>query len=205
MLFVLVGASHHSRFIKNMYNQNTKLTLTNARELMVQKSYPEALQICNVMLTIPGAHADVHTLKALIHQQSGNIEDAGHSMEMALEENPDHPGMLYTAALINKKLENYDLAKKQVMKSAREAPDNPQIICQCALLLGSLREPQKALESLEKFTQKNKNHAQAWYLIGKFQADLHNNDAATYAINKCLTLQPDHSKARNLLPKTLSD
>jgi tetratricopeptide (TPR) repeat protein len=165
-------------------------TLTKARELLAEKNYPEALKLCDSLLAQRGAPAGVHTLKALIYQQSGNLEEAGHSMEMALEENPDHPSMLFTAALINKKLENYDLAKKQVMKAAREAPDNPQIICQCALLLGSLREPQKALDSLEKFTQKNKNHAQAWQLIGKFQKELGNEEAASFALEKYKSLQP---------------
>jgi tetratricopeptide (TPR) repeat protein len=125
----------------------------------------------------------------LIHQQSGNLQEAGRSMDLALKDNPDHPGTLFTAALINRKLKNWDLAKKQVMKAVREAPDNAQIICQSALLLGGLREPKIALAALEKFTQKNQNHAEAWRLIGKFQKKLGNEEAANFALDKFKVLQ----------------
>ena len=110
-------------------------------------------------------------------------------MDLALKDNPDHPGTLFTAALINRKLKNWDLSKKQVMKAVREAPDNAQIICQSALLLDGLREPKIALAALEKFTQKNQNHAEAWRLIGKFQKKLGNEEAANFALEKFKALQ----------------
>ena len=138
-------------------------------------------------------------LKALIHQQSGNLEEAGKSMDLALTHNPTHAGMLFTAALINQKLTHFDRAKKQAMKAAREAPDSPQIICQCAMILGTVGEPHSALQTLEKFIRKNQDHAQAWYLIGKFQGDLGSDEAAAYALRKCLALQPEHDHASKLL------
>ena len=117
-----------------------KETLVKARQLFKHKAYPEALQVCDALLTQKGDHADVLTLKALIHQQSGNLEEAGKAMDLALTHNPTHAGMLFTAAFINQKLTHFDRAKKQAMKAAREAPDNPQIICQCAMILGTVGE-----------------------------------------------------------------
>ena len=182
-----------------MQNYNRPPTLTEARQLFQKKAYPEALELCRTLLSRRGEHADVLTLQALIHQQSGNLEEAGKSMDQALTHSPHHAGMLFTAALINRKLKNFDLAKKQAMKAAREDPDNPQIICQCAMIVGSIGEPKYALQIVEKFTQKNQDHAEAWYLIGKFQQEMGNSDAAKFAVQKCLTLQPDHPKASKLL------
>ena len=138
-----------------MNQANVPRTLSGARQLFLEKAYPEALELCDSLLARNGPQADLHTLKALIYQQSGDLEQAGNSMGQALTHNPTHAGMLYTAALINRKLKNFDQAKKQAMKATREDPDNPQIICQCALIVGSVGEPQYALQIVEKFTQKN--------------------------------------------------
>jgi tetratricopeptide (TPR) repeat protein len=178
-----------------MSQQHSQQTLVHARQLFSQKAYTEALQICDTLITKNGNRADILTLKALIHKQLGELEEAGKSIELALSQNPDDAGMLFTGALINLKLANFDQAKKQTMKAAREAPDNAQIICQCAMLLGSVGEPKQALQILEKFTQKNQGQADAWYLIGKFQAALDNSEAAEYALRECIALNPDHVNA----------
>ena len=174
-------------------------TLADARQLFREKAYPEALDLCDMLLRKSGPHADVFTLKALIYQQSGKLVEAGKAMDLALHEDPGHPGMLFTAALINRKLKNFDLAKKQAMKAARADPDNPQIICQCAMIVGSIGEPKYALHIVEKFTQKHHDNAEAWHLIGKYQQALGNKEAAKYALQKCLALQADHAGATKLL------
>ena len=137
-------------------------------------------------------------LKALIHQQSGDLAEAGKSLEQALSLSPDHPGMLITAALINRKLENSDLALKQAMKAARAAPDDPKVVCQCASIIGGLGEQQAALQTLETLIRKHPGHSEAWHLVGKLQKELGNNDAAEFPLCKCLALQPDHAGARSL-------
>lgn len=182
-----------------MYSHHPAPSLSDARDLFRQKAFPEALELCEKLLTRSREPADVLTLKALIHQQSGNLEEAGKAIELALTHKPDHAVMLYTAALINRKLKNYELAKKQAMKSMREAPDNAHIICQCALILGSVREPKYALQQLEKFTHDHPGEAQAWYIIGKLQHELANEEAAEFALRKCLKLQPDHANATKVL------
>ncbi|NIQ94979.1 MAG: tetratricopeptide repeat protein [Desulfuromonadales bacterium] len=182
-----------------MYQNDTIKTLADAREFFKQKAYPEALEICQTLLERNGAQPDVLTLQALVHKQSGNLEAAGKSMEQALEQAPDNPGMLFTASLINRQLENFDLAKMQALKAAREAPDNPQIICQCALIVGNLGEPEGALKLLEKFIDRNKTQPEPWYLVGKFQHGLANDQAAEFALRKCLALKPDHATAQKLL------
>ena len=187
-----------------MSQQHSQQTLLHARQLFSQKAYPEALQICNTLLTQNGNRADILTLKALVHKQLGELEEAGKTIDLALSQNPDDAGMLFTGALINLKLSNFDQAKKQTMKAAREAPDNPQIICQCAMILGSVGEPQQALQILEKFTQKNQGQAEAWYLIGRFQTDLDNSEAAEYALRECIALKPDHVNALKRL-KQITD
>jgi len=178
-----------------MSQLHAQQTLADARKLFKQKAYPEALQLCITLLTQKGNQADVLTLKALIHKQLGDLEEAGKSMDLALSQNPTHAVMLFTGALINFKLSNFDLAKKQAMKAAREASDNAQITCQCAMLLGSAGEPQLALQILEKFIQKNQGQAEAWYLTGKFQAALDNSEAAEFALRKCIALEPNHVNA----------
>lgn len=178
-----------------MSQQHSQQTLADARQLFKQKAYPEALQLCKALLTQKDPQADVLTLNALIHKQLGNFEEAGKSIDLALRQNPDHAGMLFTGALINRKLSNFGQAKKQAMKAAREAPGNPQLICQCAMILESVGEPQHALQILEKFVQKNQQQAEAWYLIGKFQAVLDNSEAAEYALRKCIALEPSHVNA----------
>jgi len=178
-----------------MSQQHTPQTLADARQLFKQKAYPEALQLCKALLTKNSLQADVLTLQALIHKQLGNLEEAVKSIDQALNQSPTHAVMLFTAALINLKLSNFDQAKKQAMKAAREASDNPQIICQCAMIVSSTGEPQQALYILEKFVQKNQGHANAWYLIGKYQAALANNEAAEYALRKCIALEPNHVNA----------
>jgi len=178
-----------------MNQQHSPQTLADARELFKQKAYPETLELCKTLLARNDAQADVLTLQALVYKQLGNLEEAGKSIELALSQNPNHVVMLFTGALINLKLSNFDQAKKQAMKAARGAPDNPQIICQCAIIVGSAWESQQALQILEKFVQKHQDHAQAWYLIGKFQAALDNSDAAEYALRKCITLEPTHVNA----------
>jgi Flp pilus assembly protein TadD len=188
-----------------MSQQQPPQTLAEAGRLFKQKAYSEALQLCETLLSKNGPQANVFTLEALIHKQSGNLEEADKAMDQALKLNPTDASMLFTAALINQKLSNFDLAKMQAMKSTREAPDNPQIICQCAMILGSVGAPQQALQILEKFTQKHKNQAQAWYLIGKFQLDLGNVEAATYALKKCTALKPDHASALKLLNPELQE
>ena len=175
--------------------KHSQQNLAYARQLFKQKSYPEALQLCNTLLSRNDQQADVLTLKALIHKQLGDFEEAGKSMDLALSLNPDHAVMLFTGALINLNLSNFDQAKKQAMKAAREAPDNPQIVCQCAMILGRAGELQNALQVLEKYTQKHHGPAEAWYLIGKFQADLNHEEAAEYALRKCIALKPDHANA----------
>jgi tetratricopeptide (TPR) repeat protein len=167
-------------------------TLADARQLFKQKAYPEALELCDALLSRNANQADVLTLKTLVHKQLGNFEEAGKSIELALHQSPDNAVMLFTAALINLKLSNFNQAKKQAMKAAREAPDNPQINCQCAMILGSAGEPRHALQILETFVQKNPGQAQAWYLIGKFQADMENSEAAEYALRQCIALEPEH-------------
>ncbi len=153
-----------------MSQQHSQQSLVDARQFFNQKAYPEALHICETLLARKGPQADILTLKALTHKQMGDFEEAGKSMDLALGQKPDNAGMLFTGALINLKLSKFDLAKNQAMKAAREAPDNPPLICQCAMLLGSVGEPQQALQILEKFTQQNQKHADDCYLIGKFHA-----------------------------------
>jgi len=184
-----------------MNQQHSQQTLAEARQLFKQKAYPEALQLCESLLIQKGDQADTLTLKALIHKQLGNLEEAGKSIDLALSQNPNHAVILFTGALINLKLSNFDQAKKQAMKAAREDPDNPQIICQCAMILGSAGEPQSALQILEKFVQKNQGQAEAWYLIGKSQATLDNSEAAEYALRKCIALEPNHANALKQLER----
>jgi len=184
-----------------MSHQPPRQTLADARQLFRQKAYPEALQLCETLLSQESTQADVLTLKALIHKQLGNFEEAGKSIELALNQNPNHIVMLFTAALINLKLSNFDQAKKQAMKAARGAPDNAQIICQCALILINVGGPEHALQILEKFVQKNQDQANAWYLIGKSQAALDNSDAAEYALRKCIVLEPGHANALKQLER----
>jgi tetratricopeptide (TPR) repeat protein len=186
-----------------MSQQHSQQTLADARQLFKQKEYSEALQICKTLLTRKGPQADVLTLKALIHKQLGDLEEAGKSMDLALSQNPTHAVMLFTGALINLKLSNFDQAKKQAMKAAREAPDNPQINCQCALIVGRAGAPQRALQILEKFVQKNQGQAEVWYLIGKFQADLDNSEAAEYALRECIKLEPNHVNALKRLKRVI--
>jgi len=176
-------------------------TLADARRLFKKKEYPEALQVCKTLLNQKAPQADVLTLEALIHKQMGHLEEAAKSIQLALGQNPTHPVTLFTAALINLKLSNLDQAKKQAMKAAREAPDSPQIICQSAMILVNAQVPQHALQILEKFVQKNQGNADAWYLIGKSQAALDNADAAEYALQKCLALQPGHVNATRCLER----
>jgi tetratricopeptide (TPR) repeat protein len=181
----------------NLYER--KKILGEARQLFKEKAYPDALQRCKILLDQGPPQVDVLALQALIQQQSGNLEDAGKSVEQALGLSPDHPGMLFTAALINNRLENSNLALKQAMKAARVAPDDPKVVCQCALIIGSLGEQETALRSLETLIRKHPDHAEAWHLMGKFQKELGNTDAAEFALRRCLALQPDHAGARGLL------
>ena len=180
----------------NQYER--KKILAEARQLFKEKAYPDALQRCETLLEQSAPQVDVLALQALIHQQCGNLAEAGKSLEQALGLSPDHPGMLFTAALINRKLENSDLALKQAMKAARAAPDDLKIVCQCTVIIGSLGELQTALQTLETLIRKHPDHAEAWHLVGKFQKELGNNDAAEFAVSKCLALQPDHAGARSL-------
>ena len=181
----------------NLYER--KKILAEARQLFKEKAYPDALQRCKTLLEQSAPQVDVLALQALIQQQSGNLEEAGKSLEQALGLSPDDPGMLFTAALINNKLENSNLALKQAMKAARVAPDDPKVVCQCSLIIGGLGEQQTALRSLETLIRKHPDHAEAWHLMGKFQKELGNNDAAEFALRRCLALQPDHAGARGLL------
>lgn len=175
--------------------KQSQQNIAYARQLFKQKEYPEALQLCNTLLSTNDQQPDVLTLKALVNKQLGDYEEAGKAMDLALGQSPNHAVMLFTAALINLKLSNFDQAKKQAMKAAREAPENPQIICQCAMILGRAGEFQNALQILERYTQKNQGLAEAWYLIGKFQADLGHDEAAEYALQKCISLEPGHVNA----------
>jgi tetratricopeptide (TPR) repeat protein len=174
-------------------------TLADAQRLFKEKAYPEALELCKTLRSRKGPQATILSLEALIHKQSGDLEQAGKSIELALTESPADAGILFTAALINRQLKNFELAKRQAMKAVREAPDSPQIVCQCAVILGKIGEAQYALKILEEFVQKNPRQAQAWYWIGNFQADLENNEAAEYALRQCMALEPDHARAQNLL------
>ena len=198
---IVVRAAITNEVTTHMSQHHSRQTLADARQLFRQKAYPEALQLCKTLLDQPGRHADVLTLEALIHKQLGNLEEAGKSIDQALSQNPTSAGILFTGALINFKLSNFDQAKKQVMKAAREAPDNPQINCQGAMILGGIGEPQNALHVLEKFIQKNQGHADAWYLVGKFQLSLDNREAAEYALRKCIALEPKHSNALKQLER----
>ena len=181
----------------NLYER--KKILAEARQLFKEKAYPDALQRCKKLLDQSAPQVDVLALQALIHQQSGNLAEAGKSLETALGLDPDHPGMLLTAALVNNKLENSNLALKQAMKATRAAPDDLKVVCQCALIISSVGEQQTALQSVETLIRKHPENAEAWHLAGKFQKELGNNDAAEFALRKCLALQPDHAGARGLL------
>ena len=180
----------------NLYER--KKILAEARQLFTEKAYPDALQRCKILLDQSAPQVDVLALQALIHQQSGNLAEAGKSLEQALRLNPDHPGMLCTAALINRRLKNSDLALKQAMKAARVAPDDPKVVYQCASIIGSLGEQKTALQTLEKFLRSSPNQAEAWRLVGKFQQELGNHDAAEFATRKCLALQSDHGGTGSL-------
>jgi tetratricopeptide (TPR) repeat protein len=179
--------------------QDPQHLVRQARQFYKQKAYPAALQICSALLDQYGPHADVLTLKALIHLNTQDLPAAGKCIHQALDRNPDHAGMLCTAALINRKLSNFDLAKKQALKSVRQAPDNPKIICQAAMVLGSIGEPQLALQKLEEFVRQTPDQADPWYLIGKFQVDMGNSEAAEFALHRCIELQPSHAVALKLL------
>jgi tetratricopeptide (TPR) repeat protein len=176
-------------------------TLADAQRLFQEKAYPEALELCKTLRSRKGPQATILSLEALIHKQSGDLEQAGKSIGLALTESPADAGILFTAALINSQLENFDLAKRQAMKAVREAPDSPRIVCQCAVILGNIGEAQYSLKILEKFLQNNPRQAQAWYWVGKFQADLENSEAAEYALRQCMALEPDHAHAQKLLKK----
>jgi tetratricopeptide (TPR) repeat protein len=182
-----------------MSQQHSPQTLAEAQQLFRKKAYPEALELCKILRGRYGPQASILSLEALIHKQSGDLEQAGKSIEQALSQKPTDAGILFTAALINRQLKNFDRAKKQAMKASREAPDNPRIICQCAVILGNIGEAQNALQILEKFVQNNSGHAEAWYLVGKFQADGDNSEAANYALRQCIALEPEHANALKLL------
>jgi tetratricopeptide (TPR) repeat protein len=145
-----------------------KKILAEARQLFNEKAYPDALQRCKILLDRSAPQVDVLALKALIHQQSGNLAEAGKSLGQALGLSPDDPGMLITAALINRKLENSDLALKQAMKAARAAPNDPKVVCQCASIIGSLgeRRPGTWWANTKKHwattMQQNSHYASAW-------------------------------------------
>jgi len=180
----------------NLYER--KKLLAEARQLFKEKAYPDALQRCKILLDQSAPQVDVLALQALIHQQSGNLAEAGKSLEQALELDPDNTAMLCTAALINRRLQHSDLALKQAMKASRVAPNDPKVVHQCALIIGSLGMQQAALQTLETFLRSNPDDAQAWELVGKFQQELGNHDAAEFAKRKCLALQSEPAETGSL-------
>ena len=183
--------------------------LKKAQQLYQQQAYSESLQLCDSLLSEYRPHADVLTLKALVHLETGQLDEAGDSITRALSRNPDHPGMLSTAALINQRLSNFKEARRQALQSARQVSATPAVIWQSATVLGDVGEPELTLEILQDLAHKHRGHAETWFLIGRFQVALGDSDAAEKALRKCLALDTRHSAALHLLVRvaavTLAD
>jgi tetratricopeptide (TPR) repeat protein len=72
-----------------------------------------------------------------------------------------------------------------------------EALFQFGLCQGRIGDVKSALNSFEKVTQQDEEHADAWYNLGVSLSFFDRDDEALAAFEKALVIQPDHYLAGN--------
>lgn len=143
---------------------------------------------------------------------SKQLESGQLSPSLMESEDTQHPNSLIAAARIANK--NGDLSEAQSMaQSALEItmrnnlvadPKGLAIISDLAQLFLVVQLPVVAKKTIQLALERNPQNAEAEYLLGEIEASIGNSDAALNSAHLAVALNPDDTRYRRFLAKTLT-
>jgi tetratricopeptide (TPR) repeat protein len=134
---------------------------------------------------------------ALMHFQSGNLDEALAVCRQLLKTEPDNSEALHLSGLIFFQLGDTDSALKNLRKALKFAPDNADTFFDLGNVLQEKGELTKAVTNYKKAIKLNPDYAEAYNNMGIALQDNSRTDKAIKSYREALRISPDYADAHN--------
>lgn len=126
-----------------------------------------------------------------LHHRRGETEAALEVFRSGLEHAPNHPDLLYNAAVLSLRLERYDPALAYCDGALAVSPDDPLLHSLRGRILDRLGRSEEALAELEKAVELAPGDAQAHFRLGNLYHELGRGEAAIASYQRAIKREKD--------------
>ena len=163
--------------------------------LIKQNKLQKALLNLNLVDKSSKMYESAQILIQIINLKSMNLSSAKKRLEEYYEKDKDNIILLDTLANVYKELKLYKQAIKIYSDALKINPNSIYYTLEIIDLLIDEKEYDKAIEMIEKFSEKYQNCANIYNSLARVYYRLHDLDNALNAINKYLELDNNNSEA----------
>ena len=163
--------------------------------LIKQNKLQKALLNLNLVDKSSKMYESAQILIQIINLKSMNLSSAKKRLEEYYEKDKDNTILLDTLANVYKELKLYKQAIKIYSDALKINPNSIYYTLEIIDLLIDEKEYDKAIEMIEKFSEKYQNCANIYNSLARVYYRLHDLDNALNAINKYLKLDNNNSEA----------
>ncbi len=163
--------------------------------LIKQNKLQKALLNLNLVDKSSKMYESAQILIQIINLKSMNLSSAKKRLEEYYEKDKDNTILLDTLANVYKELKLYKQAIKIYSDALKINPNSIYYTLEIIDLLIDEKEYDKAIEMIEKFSEKYQNCANIYNSLARVYYRLHDLDNALNAINKYLELDNNNSEA----------
>jgi tetratricopeptide (TPR) repeat protein len=118
-------------------------------------------------------------------QQAVSFDQQRARLLQMQSERPDDPKPMIALGNLSFDAGQWDDARTWYEKALPLEPSNPDLLTDLAVALRNLRQPERALELLDRSTQAQPDHWQSWYnRVVVLHYDLHRHDEAVAALER---------------------
>lgn len=163
--------------------------------LIKQNKLQKALLNLNLVDKSSKMYESAQILIQIINLKSMNLSSAKKRLEEYYEKDKDNTILLDTLANVYKELKLYKQAIKIYSDALKINPNSIYYTLEIIDLLIDEKEYDKAIEMIEKFSEKYQNCANIYNSLARIYYRLHDLDNALNAINKYLELDSNNAEA----------
>ena len=163
--------------------------------LIKQNKLQKALLNLNLVDKSSKMYESAQILIQIINLKSMNLSSAKKRLEEYYEKDKDNTILLDTLANVYKELKLYKQAIKIYSDALKINPNSIYYTLEIIDLLIDEKEYDKAIEMIEKFSEKYQNCANIYNSLARVYYRLHDLDNALNAINKYLELDSNNAEA----------
>ena len=139
------------------------------------------------------------------HHQAGQLAEAEHNYQLALNMAPGHPEALHLLGLLAYRVGSYEQAIELITHAIQGTPNSPLYWFNLGVVTQKAGKAEEAIRAYERAIALNAKYVDALINLGNVLKDLHRLADAVQTYRKALTLNPAHADTHNNLGVALKE